>query len=104
MGSVPTGHECASTKPNKYGFADIRVGFRELRSYPEGTGPNLHLRLPTQHVQRAIVENILGFSQTPELDDLVPVLNQNHFNQPEVGVLDFKIVGFPLIGYVLAKK
>jgi ubiquinone/menaquinone biosynthesis C-methylase UbiE len=71
---------------------------------PGGTFFVADLRLPTQPVQRAIADKILGFSQTPELSDLLPVLKDNHFNQPEVGVLDFKIMGISLIGYVRTRK
>jgi ubiquinone/menaquinone biosynthesis C-methylase UbiE len=60
------------------------------------------LALPRQPVQRFIADKFLGFSQLPELAELLPVLKQKGFDSVETGISDFRIVGISLIGYIRA--
>jgi ubiquinone/menaquinone biosynthesis C-methylase UbiE len=60
------------------------------------------LALPRQPFQRFIAEKFLGFSQLPELSELLPVLKQKGFDSIETGSSAFRIVGISLIGFIRA--
>jgi ubiquinone/menaquinone biosynthesis C-methylase UbiE len=67
---------------------------------PGGCWLILDLDLPTQPIQRAIAEGVLGFSANEDLRGLIPLLESAGFSGVEYGKAKFRIFGLSLIGYL----
>lgn len=77
------------------GIAEI---YRVLK--PQGRWLVLDLALPTQPVQRAIAQKLLGGMLQHDLRELLPLMEASGFSDVEIAPVKFRILGLSVLAYV----
>jgi ubiquinone/menaquinone biosynthesis C-methylase UbiE len=88
-----------SEKVRNKGIEEI---YRVLK--PQGKLLVLDLALPTKPVSRWILKLFLGFMLKHELKELQPVMESSGFSQTEISQAKYRVMGLPLLSYVLGIK
>ncbi len=94
MGSFMIFHMAEETRRK-----GITEAFRVLKS--GGHLLILDLAMPTHPLSRTIETRLLGF-QSPDLRQLIPILESAGFSEIESGYANFRILGLSVIGYIRA--
>lgn len=71
---------------------------------PKGKLLVLDLALPPNKVSRAILKLFLGFMLKHNLEELKPVMESSGFSQIEISLAKYRVMGLPLLSYVLGTK
>ena len=71
---------------------------------PNGKLLVLDLALPPNKVSRAILKLFLGFMLKHNLEELKPIMESSGFSQIEISLAKYRVMGLPLLSYVLGTK
>jgi ubiquinone/menaquinone biosynthesis C-methylase UbiE len=88
-----------SEKVRNKGIKEI---FRVLK--PKGNLLVLDLALPQNKVSRSILKLFLGFMLKHDLNELRPILEVSGFSQIEISQAKYRVIGLPILSYVLGTK
>jgi ubiquinone/menaquinone biosynthesis C-methylase UbiE len=88
-----------SEKVRNRGIEEI---YRVLK--PQGKLMVLDIALPAKPVSRAILKLILGFMLKHELKELKPAMELTGFSKIAISQAKYRIMGLPLLSYVLGIK
>jgi ubiquinone/menaquinone biosynthesis C-methylase UbiE len=88
-----------SEKVRNKGIEEI---FRVLR--PQGRLLVLDLALPPNPVSRVILKLLLGFMLKHDLSELRPVMESSGFSKIEISQAKFRVIGLPILSFVLGIK
>ena len=88
-----------SEKVRNKGIKEI---YRVLK--PQGRLLVLDLALPPNTVSRRILKLFLGFMLKHDLKELQPILESVGFSQIEISQAKFRVLGLPLLSFVLGTK
>jgi len=88
-----------SEKVRNKGIKEI---YRVLK--PKGILLVLDLALPTKTVSRRILKLFLGFMLKHELKELQPIMESSGFSQIEISQAKYRVLGLPLISFMLGIK
>ena len=80
----------------------IKEIFRVLK--PNGKLLVLDLALPPNKVSRAFLKLFLGFMLKHNLEELKPIMESSGFAQIEISLAKFRVMGLPILSYVLGTK
>ena len=67
---------------------------------PQGRWLVLDLALPTQPLQRAIAQRLLGGMLQPDLRELRPLMEASGFSDVEIAPVKFRILGLSVLAFV----
>ncbi|MCX6262906.1 MAG: methyltransferase domain-containing protein [Bacteroidia bacterium] len=88
-----------SEKVRNKGVEEI---YRVLK--PQGRLMVLDLALPSRPVSRMIIKLLLGFVIKHDLKELQPVMESSGFSQIEISQVKYRILGLPVLSFVLGIK
>ena len=88
-----------SEKVRNNGIKEI---FRVLK--PNGKLLVLDLALPPNKVSRSILKLFLGFMLKHNLEELKPIMESSGFSQIEISQAKYRVMGLPILSYVLGTK
>jgi len=88
-----------SEKVRNKGIEEI---FRVLK--PQGRLLVLDLALPPNPVSRGILKFLLGFMLKHDLKELRPILESSGFSRIEISQAKFRVIGLPILSFVLGIK
>jgi ubiquinone/menaquinone biosynthesis C-methylase UbiE len=88
-----------SEKVRNKGIEEI---YRVLK--PQGKLMVLDLALPAKPVSRAILKLFLGFMLKHELNELQPIMGSTGFSKIAISQAKYRVMGLPLLSYVLGTK
>jgi ubiquinone/menaquinone biosynthesis C-methylase UbiE len=88
-----------SEKVRNKGVEEI---YRVLK--PQGRLMVLDLALPSRPVSRMIIKLLLGFVIKHDLKELQPVMESSGFSQIEISQAKYRILGLPVLSFVLGIK
>lgn len=88
-----------SEKVRNNGIKEI---FRVLK--PNGKLLVLDLALPPNKVSRGILKLFLGFMLKHDLEELKPIMESSGFSQIEISLAKYRVLGLPILSYVLGTK
>ena len=88
-----------SEKVRNNGIKEI---FRVLK--PNGKLLVLDLALPPNKVSRSILKLFLGFMLKHNLEELKPIMESSGFSQTEISQAKYRVMGLPILSYVLGTK
>jgi ubiquinone/menaquinone biosynthesis C-methylase UbiE len=71
---------------------------------PQGRLMVLDLALPSRPVSRMIIKLLLGFVIKHDLKELQPVMESSGFSQIEISQAKYRILGLPVLSFVLGIK
>jgi ubiquinone/menaquinone biosynthesis C-methylase UbiE len=80
----------------------IQEIYRVLK--PQGRLLVLDLALPPRPVPRRILKFLLGFMLKHDLNELEPIMESSGFSQIEISQAKFRVLGLPILYYVLGNK
>jgi ubiquinone/menaquinone biosynthesis C-methylase UbiE len=71
---------------------------------PQGRLMVLDIALPTKPVSRRILKFILGFMLKHDLEELRSEMESSGFSQIEISQAKYRVIGLPILSYVLGTK
>ncbi len=80
----------------------IKEIYRVLK--PQGKLLVLDLALPTNPVSRAVAKIFLGFMLKHDLNELLPQMEASGFSRMEIKQANYRVLGFPILSFVLGEK